>query len=547
MKIDSAGPIEKVDNKKSKNEKSDKKSKKINSASEDHIKTEKKDKSKNKEEKSDKKSKRSIQDDQVDKKSKKSKTKSNDNSPASSSEISEFLKMNGVRITSIETGKDASLIYPPILSFENSGFDKDLLSSCSSFDKPTPIQSACWDILNKGKDIVGIAETGSGKTFAFALPAIQKIKPMKDTSASVASPYVLVLAPTRELAMQTQEQFDLIKATAKGIESICLYGGVPKYEQKKVLYKSLPKIIVATPGRLIDLVECGDVSLKQVNFLVLDEADRMLDQGFEQVIRKIINSTDPNIEKQMVMFSATWPEEIRSLASEFLKSPIRVNVSGVELVGNGDNPENNEDSNDGKLIINQRVTQIVQVMDPYNKENNLTDLLSKYHKNQSSKIIIFVLYKKEASRVENSLQRKGFNCVSIHGDKSQDLRSQALKSFKSGQVPLLIATDVAARGLDIPNVEYVINYTFPLTIDDYIHRIGRTGRAGKKGISHTFFTVEDKHHSGSLINVLKEAKMDVPDNLLKFGTTVKKKEHKVYGAFFKDIDPNAKPTKIIFD
>ncbi|PVU97350.1 hypothetical protein BB559_002062 [Furculomyces boomerangus] len=488
-------------------------------------------------------------------------------------EAAEYYKSNGITIIDVVTGERITDKCIPVTGFTSLHFDKLLIdASCKGFTKPTPIQATCWSLLTprsetstgyndqNDRDIVGVAETGSGKTMAFALPALQQLLNAYNKGDKTGTrklergekpmPQVLVLAPTRELAMQTQEQFENISESllkqaqfsGKGnknsgftFNSVCLYGGNSKYEQKKKLYSENPNVVVATPGRLIDLMENGDLILEKVEFLCLDEADRMLDQGFERAVRSIIESTIPKDKsiqkhKKTVMFSATWPVEIRKLANEFLVNPIRVNVR--------------------KLIVNSRVEQTIEVMDPYDKETRIQSLLNQLMKTgnkEKTKTIVFVLYKKEATRVEMLLQRNGYNCCSIHGDKTQDARISALSSFKTGKVPILIATDVAARGLDIPNVEYVINFTFPLTIDDYIHRIGRTGRAGKKGSSITFFTFHDKHHSGNLINVLKQVNMNVPENLLKFGTTVKKKEHKVYGAFYKDVDPSAKPTKIVFD
>ncbi|KAJ1673605.1 hypothetical protein EV182_004909, partial [Spiromyces aspiralis] len=367
-------------------------------------------------------------------------------------------------------------------------------------------------------------------TFAFGLPALAHILglPEKQRKTKPGRPLVLILAPTRELAMQTHEQCR-DSGRHVGVKSVCLYGGVSKNDQKSQLKKDQPAILIATPGRLIDLIEDRTVDLSRVSYLVLDEADRMLDQGFEDAIRKIIGATKPAETRQTVMFSATWPESVRKLANDFLKDPAKVTIGSDELT------------------VNQRVKQIVEVLEPTQKESRLLQLLEKYHHTRKNKVLVFVLYKKEAGRIEGFLRKKGWKCEAIHGDKPQDQRTKALELFKTGKVPLLIATDVAARGLDIPNVEYVINFTFPLTIDEYIHRIGRTGRAGKKGTSHTLFTSYDKSHSGELVNVLRSAGVPVPEALLKFGTAVKKKEHKAYGAFFKDIDPNVKGTKIIFD
>ncbi|KAI0218497.1 RNA-dependent ATPase [Massospora cicadina] len=340
------------------------------------------------------------------------------------------------------------------------------------------------------------------------------------------TPIVLVLAPTRELAVQSFETCEKV-GKLLGCKATCIYGGVAKHSQKEDLNSGV-QIVVATPGRLIDLLEEGAVDLSHVSYLVLDEADRMLDFGFEPAIRNILSRVAP--KRQTIMLSATWPETIRKLASEFLSNSVKVTIGSDDLA------------------VSHNVTQLVEVMDDnFAKEKRLIECLGKYHKSRENRVIIFALYKKEAVRIENNLRYKGYTVRAIHGDLSQAQRSEALAKFKDGSCPLLVATDVAARGLDIPKVEYVINYTFPLTIDDYVHRIGRTGRAGNKGISHTFFTPQDKAHSGELINVLKSANQEVPESLMKFGTTVKKKEHKAYGAFFKEVDTSIRPTRIVFD
>jgi ATP-dependent RNA helicase DBP3 len=267
---------------------------------------------------------------------------------------------------------------------------------------------------------------------------------------------------------------------------------VSKKEQEDAL-KNGVHVIVATPGRVIDFLNCNVFDLSAVGFLVLDEADRMLDMGFEPEIKKILSYVPQ--ERQTAMFSATWPPAIQKLAQQYLKSPISVTIGTTE----------------GKLVANSNITQIVEVIEPNVRDTRLVNLLKDYHKSRTNRILIFVLYKKEAARLETWLNQRGWNSVSIHSDKSQKLRIEALNSFKSGKTPLLIATDVASRGLDIPQVEYVINYSFPLTIEDYVHRIGRTGRAGKTGISHTFFqTQADKSHAGELVNVLKETNQKIP-------------------------------------
>ena len=417
----------------------------------------------------------------------------------------------------------------PIMEFKYLDVPADILSCTSTFQRPSAIQAQSWPIVLSGRDLVGIASTGSGKTLAFGLPAMVHIKAqLSGTGAGEkkgARPVMLCLAPTRELACQIQE---VLEAAGKacGIRSICCYGGVPKQHQVKALRAGV-EIVVATPGRLEDLVEDGACLLSQVSFFVLDEADRMLDLGFEPHIRSIAKGI--RADRQTVMFSATWPQEVQRLAMDYMANPARVTIGSEDLTAN------------------HAIKQYVEVIDQRDRGRRLEQILRKHHTG-TERVLVFVLYKKEAPRVEEFLQSRNFKALAIHGDMGQRDRTISVEEFKSGKTPILIATDVAARGLDIPDVEVVINYSFPLTIEDYIHRIGRTGRAGKTGISYTFFCgPQDKPRSGELINVLREAGQDVPGDLLKFGTTVKKKESKLYGAHFKDVDMNAKATKITFD
>ena len=417
--------------------------------------------------------------------------------------------------------------FRPIATFADAGFGPEALKACAGFAKPTPIQSCCWPPMMAGRDIVGVAETGSGKTLAFFLPAMTHV--LKHAGGpKAAGVAVLVLAPTRELAMQSEQV--CAKAGAPiGLLSTCIYGGVPKGPQKAAL-RDGARVVVATPGRLLDLESEGAVPLGGVTYLVLDEADRMLDMGFEKDVRAIIGMT--NGARRTAMFTATWPDTVEKLANEFLTAPVRVNVGSTELAAN------------------VRVSQTVEVMEESQKPRRLTQLLQQYHASRANRCLIFALYKKEAARVEQDVQRAGYACIAIHGDMTQAARTQALEAFKTGETPLLVATDVAARGLDIPDVEVVINYTFPLTIEDYIHRIGRTGRGGKSGISHTLFTGNpqfEKPLAGALQNVLREAGQPVPDALLRFGSAVKKKEHKMYGAFAGGGAPMKAATKIVFD
>ncbi|KXT17822.1 hypothetical protein AC579_5318 [Pseudocercospora musae] len=414
----------------------------------------------------------------------------------------------------------------PVLSFDELAFDESIKKAYfTGFSAPTPIQAVSWPYLINGRDVIGVAETGSGKTYAFGVPCINRIK--KDQKRI----QVCIVSPTRELALQIQEQ--MIKlAEPKGLKVTCVYGGVHKDEQRKLLKGT--HVLVATPGRLNDFAGDGSIDLSGVHYLVLDEADRMLDKGFEQDIRKIITSCAAGPERQTVMFTATWPPSVRDLAAEFLRDPVRITI--------GDNAS-------GELRANQRIVQEVEVIEEMGKQPRLLELLKQHGtgKNKNDRILVFCLYKKEATRIEEFIKRNRFNVAGIHGDLSQQKRIESLAAFKSGEVPILVATDVAARGLDIPAVKLVLNVTFPLTVEDYVHRIGRTGRAGQDGRAITLFTQNEKALAGALINVLKGAGQPVPEELMKFGTTVKKKGHDAYGAFYKDTSDMKAATKITFD
>ncbi|KAG0703040.1 P-loop containing nucleoside triphosphate hydrolase protein [Suillus ampliporus] len=460
--------------------------------------------------------------------------------PCSPAEAEAFLRKHNITI-STQTHGDAVV---PVTSFSQLNIPDDLRGAFAGFKEPTPIQACTWPPALKGNDVVGIAETGSGKTLAFGIPALARLiaspeKPKKKESTVS----VLVVAPTRELAIQTHDALSALGAPF-GIASVAVFGGVPKDPQVKALANGntdgkITRIVVGTPGRIIDLVHDGVCDLSRVNYLVLDEADRMLDKGFENDITKIISYTIQGEGRQTMMFSATWPEAVRRLASSFQHNPVRVTVGSDDLTANS------------------RVEQVVEVFDdPREKDNRLLKCLKALsHKKTSRKgsdearVLIFALYKKEATRIEQSLRRAGYDVGALHGDMSQSARMDALEKFKTGETGLLVATDVAARGLDIPNVGAVINYTFPLTLEDYIHRIGRTGRGGRSGKSITFFTGENHERAlaGELARVLREGGFGTQaDNLKQFPMTIKKKGHAAYGAFFRD-DITAAPTKIVFE
>lgn len=440
-------------------------------------------------------------------------------------------------------------LYAPVTSFVQAGFSAQLLECTQGFKAPTGIQSQCWPVLLMGRDAIAIAETGSGKTLGFVLPALVHImdevaknplnKSKKGRDVSNMGPIALVLAPTRELAMQSAEVAEKA-AGSVGLNTACIYGGVERFQQRAALAKGV-HFLVATPGRLLSLLKDGEISLCRVTFLALDEADRMLDLGFEDDVRSIISQCPGSQERQTVLFSATWPESVKKLADTFIVDPIRITIG-----------KDAEELANDTLAANKRITQTVEVIDEFRRDARLLQIMEQHTKGQGKqhkKILVFVLYKKEVGKVERVLRSKGFDAVGMSSDKSQAERVQALDSFKSGSTRILVATDVAGRGLDINDIALVINYSFPLTVEDYVHRIGRTGRGGKSGESITFFTKNDKNLSGELVNVLRDAGANVPEDLMKFGTGVKRKTHGMYGAFFKPDDerPMKKAVKITFD
>lgn len=449
------------------------------------------------------------------------------------SDVDNYLKGENVQITDPQ---NAAL--RPILQFEHLPAEITTIfkSFLSQYEKPSSIQSSAWPFLLSGRDVVGIAETGSGKTLAFGLPLVQRLSNLKKKKGIRA----VVVAPTRELAIQVFEQIDKLTQASPSskLKATCVYGGTNKDEQRRNLKGC--NIIVATPGRLKDFMSDDTVDLSKTRYLVLDEADRMLDKGFEDDIKHIISAMPSSSKRQTAMFTATWPKSIRELASTFMKEPVRITIGR-------DGPDADGFQNDdGELRANPRIKQSVEVMDGVHKSSRLLQLLRKQPK--QDRILVFALYKKEASRLEQLIRNNGFAVAGIHGDLAQAAREKSLASFKTGSCTILVATDVAARGLDIPNVKLVINVTFPLTAEDYVHRIGRTGRAGKDGTAITFFTEQDKQLAGGLVNVLKGASQPVPDELLKFGTTVKKKQHDAYGAFGpKEGMEGLKSTKVTFD
>jgi len=389
--------------------------------------------------------------------------------------------------------------------FEEGNFPDYLMKEImrQGFSEPTAIQAQGWPIALSGRDLVGIAQTGSGKTLAYILPAAVHINNQARLSRG-DGPIVLILAPTRELAQQIQTVAQDFGSSSM-IRNTCIFGGAPKGPQARDLERGV-EIVIATPGRLIDFLEKGTTNLRRCTYLVLDEADRMLDMGFEPQIRKIIEQIRP--DRQVLMWSATWPKEVQALAEDFLNDYIQVNIGSLELAAN------------------HNIRQIVDIIQDSEKESKLSNLLRELSSEPSFKAIIFVETKKKVDDITKAIRGEGSNsyrwqAISIHGDKSQQERDYVLTEFRNGKYPILVATDVAARGLDVEDVKYVINYDYPNTSEDYIHRIGRTGRCSQSGTAYTFFTPSNQRQAKDLIAVLVEANQTVNPKLVELANLAK--------------------------
>ncbi|HEU4709447.1 MAG TPA: DEAD/DEAH box helicase [Methylophilaceae bacterium] len=344
---------------------------------------------------------------------------------------------------------------------------------------PTPIQAQAIPLVLEGRDVMAGAQTGTGKTAAFALPALQKLLPQASSSASPARHPVraLILVPTRELAIQVEESIKLY-AKHTPLRSLVVFGGVDIKTQTPYLMKGV-EILVATPGRLLDHVEQRTVQLNQVQMLVLDEADRMLDMGFMPDLKRILAML-PKM-RQNLMFSATFSPEIKKLSADFLRDPVLVEVARSNATADN-------------------VTQKVYLTSQDKKQDKLVDILKE---DPTVQAIVFTKTKLTASRLARQLVRSGIQADAIHGDKSQLERIQALDAFKQGKVTTLVATDVAARGLDIDQLPMVINYEIPSAPEDYVHRIGRTGRAGASGVAISLVSPEEEKYLKEIEKLIK--------------------------------------------
>ncbi|KAL8993897.1 MAG: hypothetical protein Q9169_006004 [Polycauliona sp. 2 TL-2023] len=423
------------------------------------------------------------------------------------------LELDGIKIRGIDAPK-------PVQKWSQCGLGAQSLEVIQrlGYERPTSIQTQAVPSIMSGRDVIGVAKTGSGKTIAFLLPMFRHIKDQRPID-SLDGPVGLVMTPTRELATQIHKECKpFLKAL--NLRAVCAYGGAPIKDQIADLKRGA-EIIVCTPGRMIDLLAANSgrvTNLRRVTYLVLDEADRMFDMGFEPQVMKIMANIRP--DRQTVLFSATFPRQMESLARKVLVKPVEIVVGGRSVVA----PE---------------ITQIVEVRTEETKFIRLLELLGNLYedeKNEDDRALVFVDRQESADGLLGDLMRKGYPCMSIHGGKAQDDRDSTINDFKAGVIPIMIATSVAARGLDVKQLKLVVNYDAPNHLEDYVHRAGRTGRAGNTGTAVTFITPEQDRYSVDIVKALKQSEREIPEDLRKladgFIDKVKSGKEKVSGSGF---------------
>lgn len=397
------------------------------------------------------------------------------------------MDLDGIKVS----GKD---VPKPVQKWSHCGLTQPMSNAIRElgYEKPTPIQMQALPVIMSGRDVIGVAKTGSGKTMAFLLPMFRHIKdqdPVRDDG-----PIGLILTPTRELATQIFRDCKPF-LSALNLRAVCAYGGPPIKDQIAQL-KAGAEIIVATTGRFIDLLAANQgrvVNLKRTTFIVLDEADRMFDMGFEPQVMKIFANVRP--DRQTVLFSATMPRIIDALVKKVLKNPVEITVGG-------------------KSVVAPEITQIVEVREEKDKFLRLLELLGNlYADDDDVRALIFVERQEKADDLLRELLRKGYGCMSLHGGKDQVDRDSTISDFKSGVCPVLVATSVAARGLDVKQLKLVVNYDAPNHLEDYVHRAGRTGRAGNTGTAVTFITEEQENCAPGIAKALEQSGQPVPDRL----------------------------------
>ncbi|KAF1002867.1 DEAD-box ATP-dependent RNA helicase 45-like [Apium graveolens] len=386
-------------------------------------------------------------------------------------------------------GKD---VPKPIKTWHQTGLSTKILDTIKklNFEKPMSIQAQALPIIMSGRDCIGVAKTGSGKTLAFVLPMLRHIKDQPPLMSG-DGPIGLIMAPTRELVQQIHGD---IKKFAKvvGISCVPVYGGSGVAQQISELKRGT-EIVVCTPGRMIDILctSSGKITnLRRVTYLVMDEADRMFDMGFEPQITRIVQNTRP--DRQTVLFSATFPRQVEVLARKVLNKPVEIQVGG-------------------RSVVNKDITQLVEMRSESDRFLRLLELLGEWY--EKGKILIFVQSQDKCDSLFRDLLKHGYPCLSLHGAKDQTDRESTISDFKSNVCSLLIATSIAARGLDVKELELVINYDVPNHYEDYVHRVGRTGRAGRKGAAITFISEEDARYAPDLVKALELSEQVVPDDL----------------------------------
>ena len=366
------------------------------------------------------------------------------------------------------------------MSFQHLGLLPEILQALSeeNYSKPTPIQAQAIPLVLKGKDVLGSAQTGTGKTAAFSIPIIQQLIKDKENQNGRQQITALIVTPTRELAIQIGESFTAY-ARHTNIKNTVIFGGVSQKAQTDALRKGVD-VLVATPGRLLDLMQQGFITLKDVRYFVLDEADRMLDMGFIHDIKKLLSQLPK--QRQSLFFSATMPQSILQLSQQILNTPEKVAVNPVSSTA-------------------QTIHQELYKTNKTSKGALLIHLLKNPELDQ---VLLFARTKHGADRIVRKLKQKKIEAAAIHGNKSQNQRQNALTAFKQGKVRLLVATDIAARGIDIDKLRYVINYDIPNESETYVHRIGRCGRAGEEGIAISLCEPEENAYVQDIEKLIKK-------------------------------------------
>merc|ERR1719510_367586 len=426
-------------------------------------------------------------------------------SSMSEGEVQEFReKNNSISVRNFDPESTDALLNPAPAFYHCFEIFPEIMATINKqgFEKPSPIQAQAWPYLLQGKNVIAIAQTGTGKTLAFLLPAFIHIDRQPIPRSQRCGPNLLVMCPTRELALQIEGEVK--KYEYHGIKSVCVYGGGDRRKQVKVVTDGV-QIIIATPGRLNDLVQAGFIKVESITFLILDEADRMLDMGFEPQIRKILLDIRP--DRQTVMTSATWPAGVRRMATTYMNNPVTIFIGSLDLAAV------------------HSVSQEVVFIDGGEEEKR--EILMEFfsHMEPDDKVMVFVGKKTRADDISSNLALQNVACQSIHGDREQSYREQALRDLKDGTVRIMIATDVASRGIDIQDITHIINFDFPRDIEEYVHRIGRTGRAGKAGTSITFMERSDRKQARKLIEILTEAGQEVPEELLEMAERYQKRKN----------------------